>query len=151
MKTKEKFNKKLAKLDLEPIIFKLVKDPDSEIPWSLEKADYAAQEYKKFLTLYYLYKGKGKILSPNKLVDQFWHQHQLDSEKYREDCELLFANTFQIIVSKLLRAVFNPLGICIHATMVDHFPYFGMRGEEDAENLAKSYRDTVQLGVEHFG
>ena len=127
-----------------------MKDPDSGIPWSLEKADYAAKEYKKFLTLYYLYEGTGKVLSPNKLVDGFWHQHQLDSEKYRADCEFLFANALQLTIAEALRVLFTPLGICIHAKMVDHFPYFGMRGEEDLQKLQKSFTDTVELQNAHF-
>lgn len=145
-----KFENRLAKLDLEPIIFKLVKDPDDGKPWTLKEADFAEIEYRKFITLYYLYKDTDKSLAPSKIVDKFWHQHQLDTEKYRMDCEILFANKGQKILATILRFLFERFRICISAEMVDHFPYFGMRGQEDAQNLAKSFEETKKLQAIHF-
>ncbi|MCX7069356.1 MAG: hypothetical protein NTW85_16940 [Methylococcales bacterium] len=51
----------------------------------------------------------------------------LDTQKYQEDCELLF-------------------GYFLH-----HFPYFGMRGKEDEENLKMAWTETRQLYKTRFG
>jgi hypothetical protein len=62
--------------------------------WFLERAEAARTEYIRFLTL--LQKKPGFMLIPwlNKEgqddLDQFWHQHILDTAKYAADCEALF-------------------------------------------------------------
>ena len=148
----KKFLCRLEQLDLEPIVFKLVEDPDSGVPWELVQADRTAIAYKRYLFLYYKYgKGvNGKNVAPDKPTDWFWHQHQLDSEKYREDCEFLFATLPQKVLAKFLRRVFGPLGLTISAGFVEHFPYFGMRGEQDAQNLENAFQDSLNLLGCHF-
>ena len=64
---------------------------------------------------------------PSKLVDKFWHLHILDTEKYIEDCRHCF-------------------GSILH-----HFPYFGMRGDQDAANLQSAYGKTFVLYQQAFG
>jgi hypothetical protein len=64
---------------------------------------------------------------PCREVDKFWHAHILDTAAYRVDCERVFGQFF------------------------DHFPYFGMRGEEDAHALADAYDQTLALYRQHFG
>jgi hypothetical protein len=120
----EMFADKLAALDLEPIVFKLV-NPDDDAPWSVAKADQVAKEYRDFLMLAHLYPEKQIV--PSKSVDKFWHTHILDTQKYLEDCQNLF-------------------GRVLH-----HFPYFGMRGEEDARNLQRAGEETRSLYRSHFG
>ena len=62
--------------------------------WSLERAEAARTEYVRFLTL--LQRKPGFTLIPwsNKEgqddLDQFWHQHILDTAKYAADCNALF-------------------------------------------------------------
>lgn len=62
--------------------------------WSLERAESARTEYIRFLTL--LQRKPGFMLVPwptpegNDDLDQFWHQHILDTAKYAADCERLF-------------------------------------------------------------
>jgi hypothetical protein len=51
----------------------------------------------------------------------------LDTQKYQEDCERVF-------------------GYFLH-----HFPYFGMRGEEDAENLKHAWAESCALYEKRFG
>src|ERR1700733_10306456 len=62
--------------------------------WSLERAEAAWAEYVRFLTLLQLKPGFMLIPWPNKEgqddLDQFWHQHILDTAKYAADCEALF-------------------------------------------------------------
>jgi len=62
--------------------------------WSLDRAEAARTEYVRFLTL--LRMKPGFMLIPWSTVegqddlDQFWHQHILDTEKYARDCNALF-------------------------------------------------------------
>ncbi len=111
-------------LDLDPIKFKLM-DPEEGQGWSREHVDQMAIEYKRFLTLTVRYPEE--TIAPNKDVDKFWHGHILDTMKYAEDCQ-------------------NVFGYFLH-----HFPYFGMRGEEDAANLAKAGDTTNRLYEKEFG
>ena len=62
--------------------------------WTDERADAAQFEYVRFLIL--LQKKPGFMLVPwldsngRDDLDQFWHQHILDTEKYSADCKALF-------------------------------------------------------------
>ncbi len=111
-------------LDLEPIKFKLM-DTEEGQGWSREYVDQMAIAYKRFLTLSVKYPEE--TIAPSKDVDKFWHGHILDTMKYAEDCQ-------------------NVFGYFVH-----HFPYFGMRGEEDAANLAKAGKTTTRLYEKEFG
>src|SRR5712691_1453168 len=111
-------------LDLDPIKFKLM-DTEEGQGWSREYVDHMATEYKRFLMLSVKYPDE--TIAPSKDVDKFWHGHILDTMKYAEDCQ-------------------NVFGYFLH-----HFPYFGMRGEEDAANLAEAGRTTQRLYEQEFG
>lgn len=87
------FEKLLAKrhiqnLDLASIRAKLV----TKEGWSAEQALKVEGDYKRFL--YALaHKRPDDILSPpTQEIDEFWHQHILDTRKYREDCILVFGH-----------------------------------------------------------
>jgi hypothetical protein len=110
-------------LDLEPIKFKLINREEGE-GWSREYVDQMEIAYKQFLTL--VVKYPGETIAPSKDVDKFWHGHILDTMKYAQDCQ-------------------NVFGYFLH-----HFPYFGMRGEEDAANLAEAGRNTARLHEYEF-
>jgi hypothetical protein len=111
-------------LDLQPIKFKLM-DPQEGEGWSRETVDRLEIEYKRFLTL--LVKYPEAVIAPTKDVDAFWHGHILDTMKYAEDCEQVF-------------------GYFLH-----HFPYFGMRGQEDAAALAAAAETMQELTAKEFG
>jgi len=96
---------KLDLLNLDCIKIKLM-DKEEGKGWSREEADKLEVSYKRFL---YMTHFSDEPIVPTKDIDSFWHQHILDTEKYAEDCEKVF-------------------GYFMH-----HFPYFGMRGEEDAK------------------
>jgi hypothetical protein len=66
-------------------------------------------------------------IAPTKDVDKFWHGHILDTLKYAEDCQ-------------------NVFGYFLH-----HFPYFGMRGEEDAANLRAASANMHAIYEREFG
>lgn len=105
-----------ANLDLEPIMVKAM-DVEEGFGWSLSKTKLIGQEYKKFLALCLLYPDDPIV--PSSLVDDFWHLHILDTQKYAEDCQQF-------------------LGYFLH-----HFPYFGMRGEDDLNNLKIAWKNTL--------
>ena len=111
-------------LDLSLIKMKL-QDTEEGPGWTKEKCEEIETEYKKYLALKRAYPEKDIV--PNKAIDLFWHQHILDTQKYAEDCENIF-------------------GMFLH-----HYPYFGMNGPEDAQNLADAFEETKELYNEHFG
>lgn len=82
-------------------------------------------EYRKFLALQLLYPDA--VIVPCKIVDEMWHRHILDTAAYRSDCDAIFGR------------------------FLDHFPYFGMRGEEDAQALNDAYADTLWRYCDAFG
>jgi len=104
MKANNTFNA-VMELDLEPIKNKLM-HVESGQGWSQEKANAVEKEYRRFLCLMKQYPGEDT--APMVDVDTFWHYHILDTMKYARDCEQAF-------------------GYFLH-----HYPYVGMRGEDDA-------------------
>jgi hypothetical protein len=96
----------VMQLDLEPIKMKLMHAASGE-GWSLEKANAVEKEYRRFLCLMKMYPEEDT--APLVDVDTFWHYHILDTMKYAADCEQAF-------------------GYFLH-----HYPYVGMRGEDDEQ------------------
>lgn len=105
MNTNDLFNA-VMQLDLEPIKMKLMHAASGE-GWSLEKANAVEKEYRRFLCLMKMYPDEDT--APLVDVDTFWHYHILDTMKYAADCEQAF-------------------GYFLH-----HYPYVGMRGEDDEQ------------------
>ncbi|WP_229257530.1 glycine-rich domain-containing protein [Duganella callida] len=94
----------IAALDLEPIKVKLMHEASGE-GWTLERANAVEFEYRRFL--YLMKKFPNEQTAPLDDVDTFWHYHILDTLKYAADCDAVF-------------------GYFLH-----HFPYIGLRGEDD--------------------
>jgi hypothetical protein len=103
MNSNAEFNK-IAELDLDPIKVKLMHKESGE-GWTLEQANAVEFEYRRFLSLMKLFPHEQT--APLFDVDIFWHYHILDTMKYAADCEQIF-------------------GYFLH-----HFPYSGLRGEDD--------------------
>ncbi|WP_414622946.1 glycine-rich domain-containing protein [Calothrix sp. CCY 0018] len=118
-----KFIGKLAHLDLQPIAYRLIHSNEGK--WNLQQTKQAISRYRMFLLLIYLYPNSQLI--PNQEIDKVWHFHILDTMKYAEDCEMLFAK------------------------FIHHFPYLGERGKIDRDNLQKGFEQTQVLFQEHFG
>jgi len=112
-------------IDFTMVKLKLQEPPYEGHGWSASQTDMAEIEYKRFLALKRKYPEKDIV--PHREVDLFWHQHILDTEKYAKDCEAIF-------------------GFFLH-----HFPYFGMNGPQDEQNLMDAFDETKQLYVENFG
>ena len=98
--------------------------------WTSERADTAQTEYVRFLTL--LQKKPAFMLIPwldangRDDLDQFWHQHILDTAKYASDCQALFGR------------------------MIHHNPHVLCGSEDENEAAAKTrrlYTRTFQSGV----
>lgn len=122
-KSKDELRRLLSDLDLDCIKFKLI-DAKEGPGWSREQAEAVSLQYRRFL---YLCVTNGTSIVPTSEVDQFWHQHILDTHKYADDCQRTF-------------------GFFLH-----HFPYLGMRGEEDAMELHRAFAATRRLYEEEFG
>ncbi|WP_332854618.1 glycine-rich domain-containing protein [Duganella sp. S19_KUP01_CR8] len=91
-------------LDLEPIKVKLMHKESGE-GWSLERANAIETEYRRFLFL--MKQFPNEQTAPLVDVDTFWHYHILDTMKYAADCDAVFGH------------------------FLHHFPYIGLRGEDD--------------------
>lgn len=114
----------IAEIDLEMVKMKL-RDADEGQGWSFEQCDSAEVEYKRFLHLNMKYKDAAIV--PNKIMDTMWHYHILDTRAYHRDSEKIFGGYFH------------------------HFPYFGMRGEQDAQDLERAFYATKELYQKEFG
>ena len=111
-------------IDLSMIRMKLA-DPLEGKGWSNDQLDLAEREYRRFLALHLMYPEMAVV--PCALVDVVWHAHILDTQAYGPDCDRTF-------------------GFFLH-----HFPYFGMRGEQDAADLMDAYDLTVARYEAAFG
>jgi hypothetical protein len=112
-------------LDLEPIVYKLTHPEPGEPALTLTEADQAVALYRCFLKLCVLYPGTAIV--PTRRLDHVWHTHMLDTAKYRADCDRVFGR------------------------FMDHFPYAGLRGEDDRRAWRDDFARTRRLFREHFG
>lgn len=111
-------------LNLSNVRMKLA-DPEEGKAYEEPQLDVMEAEYRKFLSLHLAHPDTDIV--PCKLVDEIWHQHILDTQAYHEDCDVIF-------------------GSYLH-----HFPYFGMRSDDDASALADAYADTIARYRTAFG
>lgn len=116
----------LAELDLDCIKIKLMlmQKEDTGKHWSMDKIDHVADMYKNFL---YLSATQDEPVVPTRDIDELWHVHILDTEKYAADCDRIF-------------------GRFIH-----HFPYFGIRSTEDRHTRKAAFKRTGELYEKAFG
>jgi len=106
-------------LDLSPIRFRVHGEHCQEEGYCIERLDEWENVYRAFLAL--IKKHPNTLMVPNQAVDVFWHNHVLDTQKYEEDCKTIFGET------------------------IHHFPYFGLRGEDDMGKLKKGAENTAKL------
>ena len=92
--------------------------------WTENVLTETEASYRKFLVLNFLYPSETIVV--NKILDDYWHQHILDTEKYADDCQKFF-------------------GYFLH-----HYPYFGINGEEDKQKNREGFASTQQLWEETF-
>ena len=111
-------------LDLSDVRMKLA---DSEEGPGLDRGqiDLMEQEYRRFLAMQLMHPGA--VIVPCQIVDEMWHHHILDTAAYCEDCASIFGR------------------------FLDHYLYFGMRNETEAQELLDAYTDTLDLYRDAFG
>jgi len=109
-------------LDLDPIKFKIGSKEDG-YGWTSEHTDRIELGYRRFLILQAKYPQLQ--LAPTRDIDAFWHAHILDTRKYAQDCERIFGQ------------------------FVHHYPYLGMRGDQD--KLQQAANSLYELFVREFG
>ncbi len=114
----------IASIDLEMVKMKL-RDTDEGLGWTIDQSDEAEVEYKRYLHL--TKKFPDTSLVPHSLMDDMWHQHILDTRAYHKDSNIIF-------------------GEYLH-----HYPYFGLRSEQDHQNLIDSFDETQRIYEAEFG
>jgi hypothetical protein len=113
----------VSQIDLAPINRKLQhEDPDF---WTEETVAEAEAMYRQFLALNLLLPDTP--FAVNKILDDYWHQHILDTSKYAADCQTIF-------------------GKFLH-----HYPNVGIEGDEDREENLEVFALTQQIWQETFG
>lgn len=96
---------------------------DSGVDWSRQKLTIAEQQYRCFLYLRLKY---GRI-PPTETIDEFWHAHILDTEKYFADSNRIFGR------------------------YEHHYPYRGLEGKRDEKRWLKSFSRAQELYKKEFG
>jgi hypothetical protein len=114
----------IAEVDLEMVKLKLRHAEEGE-GWAVEQAEAGELAYKRFLHLNRVH-GSQSIV-PTGAIDTVWHYHILDTRRYHADTTRIFGGYFH------------------------HFPYFGLRGEQDAVRLERAFRETERLWRDAFG
>ena len=116
----------IAEIDLEMVKMKLG-EPKEGIGWNKTQCEDAEVEYKRYLMLCRKFPHPHYSIVPNKPMDTMWHYHILDTRAYCRDSEKLFGGYFH------------------------HFPYFGLRGDEDEKQLKESFEETKLRYGKIFG
>lgn len=115
------FKHKLAALNLDPINYILSRSPDGP-HWTINQIHHVEKWYRRFHELVYLYPGHQIV--PTKHIDEYWHHHILDTEKYQADC------------------------LFLHGRLVHHFPYLGIG---DRTTLVALYENMLSLFETTYG
>jgi hypothetical protein len=57
--------------------------------WTVAHADRLIEEYREYLALFYFHPGE-ELVPPTQDIDDVWHEHILDTQRYSEDCRAVF-------------------------------------------------------------
>ncbi|MDR3016945.1 MAG: glycine-rich domain-containing protein-like [Delftia acidovorans] len=118
----------IESMDFSMLFLKLTQpDPNIAILWSNDALEMAIRYYKNFLWINRKYYQSYDHIPPSSEIDEIWHHHILDTEKYFKDCYNIFGHYFH------------------------HYPYFGMRGPEDNKKMHDSFKITQDLHFKEFG
>jgi hypothetical protein len=109
-------------IDFTKIIDKMVKHHG----WRHQDALKASEQYRNFLFLNKKY-ADGNSLPPSEDIDEFWHNHILDTKQYRKDCEDIFGRYY------------------------DHYPYFGIDETSNLYDLEQAFERFQHLYALEFG
>jgi hypothetical protein len=109
-------------MSLQPIINKMIKQDG----WSKKEALEVSLLYRNFLYLNRKYGSKYK-LPPTAEIDEMWHNHILDTQKYRIDCVKIFGRYF------------------------DHYPYFGIDDNSNSNDIEQAFSNFQRIYLNEFG
>lgn len=110
-------------LDFSMLITKMV----AQQGWQKENAVQLSQLYKNFLFLIFKYGAQFPGLPPSEEIDEFWHNHVLDTQNYAKDCQQIF-------------------GRFIH-----HYPYTGLDGALTSQQVVNAFDNMQELHNKEFG
>ncbi len=110
-------------LDFSAIINKLVKYSG----WSQADASTISQLYRNYLFLNKKYRAQYGMLPPSLEIDEFWHNHILDTRKYHIDSQAIFGEYFH------------------------HYPYFGIDGRTTPADAEAAFEILQKLHYQEFG
>jgi hypothetical protein len=119
-----RYTERVAEIDLSLISVKVM-HPILGYGWSREFTARLVAEYRILLAMKATFPELP--LPPSRVMDQFWHEHILDTQAYFRDCAHI-------------------AGDYIH-----HFPYFGMRSPADVERLLSALATERDLYVQCVG
>jgi hypothetical protein len=92
--------------------------------WTAATLAHAEEGYRRFLKLAVKYPQMPVV--PSEAVDDFWHAHILDTQRYAADCERIFGG------------------------VLHHDPYVGIDGPEDEARLLSMAEETNKLMASEF-
>ncbi|MBD3736676.1 MAG: glycine-rich domain-containing protein-like [Pseudomonas balearica] len=121
--TNEGLEIQVSQLDFQRLKHKYTQSSEAEM--SVAQWDAAELEYRRFLTLKFM--NPTVSLVPSKQIDAIWHAHILDTRAYRTDCHQVFGR------------------------FIDHYPYFGIYGADDYQELQSAFANTMDLYRKQFG
>lgn len=110
-------------IDFSMIIDKMTKHES----WLKKDAEKTCQYYRNFLFLKKKYASQPIKIPPSQDVDEFWHRHILDTEKYIHDCQAIF-------------------GHYLH-----HYPYFGIDAYSTWDDLTSAFDQVQKIHLAEFG
>ena len=120
----EEAMRRVDQIDLSMVKLKLMDEEEGQ-GWDQAFVDHVEKRYRRYLTMIIVTPDGSPV--PTQDIDLFWHQHILDTRAYAKDCD-------------------EVIGYFVH-----HFPYFGMRGDEDAQNLQDAFEETKLIYSSLFG
>lgn len=115
-----------AKEQIERLDLSMIGKKLNRLGWKPDEVTLGLRQYKNLLYLWRKYEDQGP-LPPSEDIDEVWHNHILDTEKYQRDCELIF-------------------GRFLH-----HYPYFGIDDKTNQQDLETAFEKTKNLYRQEFG
>src|SRR6185503_16294362 len=75
----------IRNLDLDAVRKRLI----AKKGWTAAHADQMVEEYREYLALFYFHPSE-ELVPPSRDLDDVWHEHILDTQKYADDCQRMF-------------------------------------------------------------
>jgi len=111
----------IQQLDLSQVKRKIMEPSPEGKGWDQETADRAELWYRRYLEVCLRHPEFPAV--PNRHIDDFWHQHILDTRAYAADCQNIF-------------------GEFLH-----HYPYFGLNGDAAERDGAFDQTDAIYISL----